>query len=307
MKLVGMMCVKDEADLLPEVLPHTKALVDDLLVYEDGSTDSTWDLIGDVAFKIKKEDDERLNIHRPNYHRLLETAKKNYDYNNEPVWMIICMGDRFWLNKTPRQCAEEGEAAGMNSVEGIQLDFLRCREDPWTEENDTFPVWNPSLREQCRWFKPDEKCIVAFKLTDHCTYAKGAKYPWPQSIGGEVLYGYGKLGEKLTIDQPFLEHQGRRSPKAAMWRANSGSRPQGSKYAHYDYSTFQTTVESIGRFYNAYRLWPWAGLESIEPMIECYNRDGFITDRARQRNYFRGIEYFFTTVMNRQLPARTDI
>ena len=44
MKIVGLMAIKDEADLIPEVLPHISERVDDILIYDDGSQDNTWDM-----------------------------------------------------------------------------------------------------------------------------------------------------------------------------------------------------------------------------------------------------------------------
>ena len=96
-KLIGVMCVRDEADLLPEVYPHIKELVDEIYVYDDGSTDDTWGLVKDADYAIRREDDtNRLSIPRPNYHHLLEKIKENHDIEEEDVWAIITMGDRFF-------------------------------------------------------------------------------------------------------------------------------------------------------------------------------------------------------------------
>ena len=49
MEVVGIMCVKDEADLLPEVLEHLKDKLDVVYAYDDGSIDGTLQILRDHA------------------------------------------------------------------------------------------------------------------------------------------------------------------------------------------------------------------------------------------------------------------
>jgi hypothetical protein len=295
-KLIGMMCVRDEADLLPEVYPHIRELVDEVYVYDDGSRDGTWDIVKGADYAIRREDDvARVAMPRPNYHHLLEEIKQNHDVENEDVWAIITMGDRFFLNKTPRQIVEE--AGDHISVEGIQLDFLRHRSDPWTEENDEYPNYSQSLREICRGVKVDERCTIAYKVTNQTTYQRAA-YPWPKGAGTPQ---YSDLKPKISLDMPFLEHQGRRSPKASQWRYNSGSRPLGRKYQHWDFSTFESSMESMSRFYDPVRVYPWVGPESLEMIVDLYNKEDLLK-KENKKWFFRGIEAMWS-----YLPPRTDV
>jgi hypothetical protein len=292
MILIGMMCVRDEADLLPEVLEHLNGKVDDLYVYDDGSKDGTWDLVKHTSYAIRREDDvNRPSMPRPHYHHLLEKIKEDYDYENEDIWVIITMGDRFFLNKTPRQIVEE--AGEYTAVEGIQLDFLRGRLDPWTEENDEYPNYSESLRTLCRAVSVDEHCIVAYKVTKETTYVR-AKYPWPRGVGTTQ---YSELRPKLSLDMPYLEHQGRRSPKSAQWRYNTGSRPIGSKHQHRDFSTFESTVKSMEMFYATYQVYPWRGLESLDMIVDAENAE--LVDKEQ---FFKRVEAAWP-----EMPPRTDL
>lgn len=270
-KVIGMMCVRDEADLLPEVLEHLDGKLDALYVYEDGSQDGTAKILLEspqVTYLMERTaDSNRMPIPRPNYHHLLEKIKEDYDYVNEDVWAVITMGDRFFLNKTPRQIVEE--ARDFTCVEGIQLDFLRPKMDPWTPENDTWPVYTESLRKLCRWVRVDERCIVAYKVTDEASYLRAA-YPWPRAIG-TPQYDCTSMGDQVSLDMPFLEHQGRRSPKAMMARVASGSRQLGRKHKHYDLSTFESTVAYNAVMFASANLFPWVGLESLIPIIHWQN------------------------------------
>ncbi len=283
------MCVRDEADLLPEVLEHLDGKLDALYAYEDGSQDKTWDILmgSSVVTNViqRATDSQRQPIMRPNYHRLLEEIRNDYDYENEDVWVVITMGDRFYLNKTPREIVEG--AGEYEAVEGVQLDFLRHRMDPWTEDNDEWPYYTESLRHQCRWFRVDERCIVAYKVTPELSY-RVAKYPWPRGIASVQNAAY-SMEDKLSLDIPYLEHQGRRSPRAAQWRYSSGSRPISQKYQHWDLGTFESTSQALKQHYQNYRLFPWVGIESLETLVEWWNVPEFHT-RANMRWFFKGLE-----------------
>lgn len=297
MKTVGIMCVRDEADLLPQVYPHIRERVDLIYAYDDGSQDATWDIIKESDYAIRRVDDKsRLSIQRPNYHHLLERLKS--DFKKEEVWVFITMGDRFFLNKNPNQIVEE--AKGYDVVEGIQLDFLRHRLDSWTEENDTWPDFS-NIRHVCRWMKYDERCIVGFKLHQGLSYLQ-AKYPWPRGFVNKPQYANECKQDKICIDMPFLEHQGRRSPKAAMWRIQSGSRGMSKKYS-FDYTSYASVMESMRRFYSPYRVLPWIDNSSLDKLVEVTNGENWSAD-ANSRYFFWGLEY---SQQLSPLPPRTDI
>lgn len=271
MKVIGMMCVRDEADLLPEVLEHLDGKLDELYVYEDGSQDDTGKILSEspqVTYMMSRtEDTGRLPMDRPNYHHLLERIKWRHNLEKEDVWVVITMGDRFFLNKTPREIV--AGAGDFTAVEGIQLDFLRPKTDPWTAENDTFPNYSESLRKLCQWVRVDERCVVAYKVTAETSYLS-APYPWPKGIGTSQ-YDRESMKEKISLDMPFLEHQGRRSPRAAMHRVASGSRKLGRKFLHYDLSTFESTVNSNPTMWAPNGVTKWEGLESLVSIVHNHN------------------------------------
>jgi len=291
MKVVGIMCVRDEADLLPEVLEHLDGKLDALYAYEDGSIDDTYKILKShpgVTYLMRKEDDQpRLSINRPNYHHLLEKIKEDYAGTDDPVWIVITMGDRFFLNKTPRQIAEEAEAGEYTTVNGVQLDFLRHRADPWTEENDKFPRYTESLRQICKWFKWDEECVVAYRLSDDRSYLE-AKYPWPRGGHTKVQYSKVETGDKLSVEFPYLEHQGRRSPNAFKWRIESGSRKLSSKI-NLPSTSFADIQEKQKKWYLQWKLIPWVDPSSLHQLILMYNNDEW-RFKAKKRSYWDLVE-----------------
>jgi len=292
------MCVKDEADLLPQVYPHIRESVDYVYAYDDGSQDDTWEQIKHSDYAIRRIDDKiRPTMDRPQYHHLLERIKS--DFRNDDVWVFITMGDRFFLNKKPRQIVEE--AKGHDVVSGIQLDFLRHRMDPWTEENDIWPDMR-NIRHICRWMKYDERCIVGFKLRHNLTYV-GSKYPWPRGLASlKVQYNSPPGRDLITSDMPFFEHQGRRSPKSVMWRIDSGSRVMSKKYA-FDLSSYATVMETMRRYYNPYKIFPWIDNSSLHLLIKV-NNDPKYDDRGIARIFYRGLESGYK---DSPLPHRRDI
>ena len=289
MNIVGIMCVKDEADLLPEVLEHLEGEVDTIYAYDDGSVDDTYKILKShpgVGYLMRKQDDtERLNIARPHYHHLLEKIKQAYE--GEAVWIVITMGDRFFLNKKPRQIVEEAEAGEYTTVNGIQLDFVRHRADPWTEENDTFPHYEKSLRQICKWFKWDEDCVVAYKLSPERSYLE-AKYPWPRGGHTNVQYQPREMDNKISIDVPFLEHQGRRSPNAFKWRIESGSRKLSSKI-NLPSTSFADIQEKQKKWYLQWKLIPWVDTHSLYQLILMHNEDEW-RFKAKKRSYWDPVE-----------------
>jgi hypothetical protein len=285
------MCLRDEADLLPEVLEHLDGELDALYAYDDGSIDTTLQILDEskvvTDITTRASDVGRLSIARPHYHALLEKIKRDYLGCDEPVWVFITMGDRFFLNKKPRQIAEEAEAGGYTTVTGIQLDFLRHRAAPWTEENDTFPDYAESLRKICKWFKFDEECIVAYRLSADRSYID-AKYPWPRGGHTKVQYSQEELHNKLSLEMPFLEHQGRRSPNAFKWRTESGSRKLSSKI-HLSDMSFDVIKETQCKWYNTFKLCPWINTHSLDWFVTMCNSEEWQFN-AKKLTYWEPLE-----------------
>jgi glycosyltransferase involved in cell wall biosynthesis len=49
MKIFGLMLVKNEADIIAEVLHHGRAWADRIIVQDNGSTDGTWEIVQDMS------------------------------------------------------------------------------------------------------------------------------------------------------------------------------------------------------------------------------------------------------------------
>lgn len=52
MKIFGLMLVKNEADIIAEVLHHGRQWADRIIVQDNGSTDGTWEVVQDMADEV---------------------------------------------------------------------------------------------------------------------------------------------------------------------------------------------------------------------------------------------------------------
>ena len=295
MKIVGLMPLKNEADLLPEVLHHLRGELDDLFVIDGDSVDDTYEIAKqEASYIIRTSEIESVGGYRPHYHHLLETIKKSY---SEEVWVVITMGDRFYLNLGPRDIVEECLDKDYGSMHGRKVDFLRPVYAPWTPEMDTFPNYGTSLRHLNRWASNyAEEQVFAFKLTDDLSYAQ-AKYPWPQGLSGR------RRQKRYTRMTPFQEHQGRRSPKATSWRFNNGSIKVHSKNDTWDLSTTESTRNTC-TIWHKMDVFPWTGTETLDLMLERANVRAYSLEESKA--YFQGVKDTYIA-LGRKLPPRNDI
>lgn len=307
MKVVGIMCVRDEGDILPEVLASLEGKLDALYAYDDGSIDNTFEVLSQspvITFLTSRSKDPfRESISRGNYHCLFEKIKKDF---NEEVWIVNTMGDRFFLNKQPKEIVEETKKSGFEAVYGIQLDFLRHRLQGWTSDVDTFPNYPESLRSLCRWFCLDERAIIAYKVKPEQSFSL-SPYPWPKGLGPPRFRDESK-SNLLSLEMPFLEHQGRRSPNAMLWRLKNKSRGISKKIntSGYDLTKYEDIVKLFPRFYAPYKVLPWYSNKSLETLISLYNNPEYagLRDKVCKRYFYWGVEASHKEV---KLHPRWDI
>lgn len=293
MKIVGLMPLKNEADLLPEVLFHLQGELDDLFVIDADSVDDTYEIAKEYASYIVRESEvPRVGRERWHYHHLLEKIKMSYD---EEVWVVITMGDRFFLNMGPRAMIAECLEKGYGAMHGRKLDFVRPVYDPWTPEMDHFPDYGISLRRLNRWCSVNvEEQVFAFKLRDDLSYLK-SKYPWPKGLV-EC-----RRQKRFTMMTPFQEHQGRRSPRAMSWRYLNGSINIHSKNAGWNLTTPESTQATCS-VWNRMDVLPYVGLETLELLLELCNVRCYSPEEA---------DVFFAGIRDASLlcsiSPRTDI
>jgi hypothetical protein len=295
MKIIGTLDVKDDGDLLKEVLDHCAPLVDEIYAYDDGSQDDTLEILkshhGVSKFysKLQFSDEElsRYLQHRRGY--LLEQVKKDFPYEKEDIWVVRLEGDRFFLNQDPREIVARAVKAGHDSRSGVMLDFRRHRVEGW-EGVDTWPNWHESIRKIQTWCNIDDiHATVAFKVADYIGYENCKRpRPWPRGCRSNDLNR-----ERLSKDMAFFEHHGRRGPKYCHWAYTSGSRPlskcKSKTDSSWDFSTPETVYKTMKARFQPYYLIPWVGLESLDFILEFANNDEW-KDVGNREYFFLGLE-----------------
>lgn len=265
MRVVGILRVKNEADLLPEVLENVSVGVEEIFAYDDNSSDGTLEILKAHPAVTHIEPFDPSFTQELQKTRLLEQrVKERYPYQTEEVWVALLAGDLFWLNMNPTEAANLAVSKGCDLQNGIAIDFGRWQ---WDDETDTWPEYPKSLRELCRWCNILEKLPVVWKVAD---YTLWRRLPWPG--------GFNKRNVGVTTEFPFLEHQGKRSPKYHQWKYGSGSRAQpmvrGVRVTQ-DYWSYDASYEhgrKLGYWNNRKRV-PWTGMETIARLVELYDMD----------------------------------
>lgn len=260
MKVVGILRVKNEADLLPEVLDNVAVGVEEIYAYDDNSTDGTLEILqAHPAVTYIAPFDPSFTQEFQRTRVLEQRVKQNYPYKTEEVWVAFLAGDLFWLNMNPTDAANLAVSKGCDLQNGVAVDFGRWE---WDEETDTWPNYPKSLRELCQWCAIIEELPVVWKVSDYTRYNR---LPWPG--------GFKKRNVKKDASFPFLEHQGKRSPQYHYWKYATGSRAQpvvdGVRVTK-DYWTVETGHahgSSLGFWGNDRRI-PWEGLNTIDRLME---------------------------------------
>ena len=260
MKVVGILRVKDEADLLQEVLDNTAEGVEEIYAYDDGSTDGTLEVLkAHPAVTHIEPFDPAFTQELQKTHILEQRVKENYPYKTEEVWVALLAGDLFWLNMTPTEAANYAISKGCDLQNGVAIDFGRWN---WDAETDTWPNWTESLRTLCQWCAIIEELPVVWKVSDYTRYKR---LPWPG--------GFKKRNTDMVREMPFLGHYGKRSPTYHQWKYATGSRAQ-PRHKGVRTTKDQWTPEfayehgkSLGFWENDKRI-PWEGLNTIDRLLE---------------------------------------
>jgi glycosyltransferase involved in cell wall biosynthesis len=264
MKVIGILRVKNEADLLPAVLENVIGGVEEIFAYDDNSTDGTREILEAHPAITIVPFNPGFTMELQKTRVLEQQIKDKYPYQTEEIWTALLAGDLFWLNKTPFEAAWKAHALGYDLQNGVAIDFGRWK---WDEATDTWPNWHMDIRHLCQWCAIIEKLPVVWKVAD---YTRWKRLPWPG--------GFNKRNTKMNRDFPFLEHQGKRSPKYHQSKYATGSRPLSKKsglvasqFDDYDFA-FEHG-KNLGFWENDKRI-PWEGLNTIDRLLELRTMSG---------------------------------
>ena len=294
MKVIGVLRVKDEADLLPSVLDNVSGGVDEIYACEDGSSDSTMDILKShpkVTY-IKPYDSSFITEVYKTRHLETVVKQRHPEYCTEEVWVALLAGDLYWLNQSPREAANRAAASGHDLRTGYAINFNLHHTDTW-KDKDFWPNWKTPLREQCRWVKAAEELPVVWKVAE---YTRWHRLPWPRHFKNRAV--------GIDREMPFLEHQGKRSPKHMQHKVLRGedkASPPGTEYNQFkDLDWVEEWGRGRGYWCNPQAI-PWFGHRTIDSLIELRK----MSQGDKQIECAKWDKWY--VMNNMQLPDREDL
>lgn len=259
MYVVGILRVKDEADLLLEVLDNVSEGVDEIYAYDDDSQDKTLDILKKhpkVTY-IKTFDSKFTSEVQKTQHLEQEVKKRHPNYSTEEVWVALLAGDLWWETHSPREAAIEAVSKGHDCRTGVAINFARWK---WDKDSDTWPNWHQPVQKLMNWCKIIEELPVVWKVAD---YTRWKRLPWPRSFNNRWT--------GIDKDSVFLLHYGKRSPKHHQWIYQKGNRtlPRGTSAKDWESAEFAYSHgKSLGYWENTEYI-PWLEAETtIQQLIE---------------------------------------
>lgn len=156
MKFHGLMVVRDEADILPETISHLLQWIDGLYVLDLGSTDSSWQLLQDLASK-----DPRIFLYgskpfifHDSLRSMLFDAYRHHFKNGD--WILRTDADEFYHDPPPdfiRRHLRAGETCvhllwyyfrltslEVDSYQTGQIEIERDRQRPIAERRRFYKI-----------------------------------------------------------------------------------------------------------------------------------------------------------------------
>jgi len=293
MKMIGILRVKDEADLLPSVLANVSDGVDEIYAYDDGSTDDTLAILKKhpkVTFIQEQIPDFKDEVYKTKF--LEDKIKELHpEYQTEEVWTTLLAGDLYWINTSPKEAAIRAHKEGHDLQTGVAINFSLNPALEWAPR-DTWPEWKADyLREISCWCAIIEELPVIWKVAN---YTSWKRLPWPRDFKSR------KVG--IVKDTIWLEHPGKRSPKHFQFKCvRNDSYPKDA-----DRERWKNDLEYVteyGRklgYWNNERYIPWTGPETIDTLLALEEMSGPERDR-----FYEGIQYL--NRIDPQLYCRGDI
>lgn len=246
--IIGMMFCKNEADILPQTLEAALPHVDSLFIADDGSTDSSWDIIKRYA-EVHKDKIEHIqrnpNKNDPGQRNALLNEMRRKGYGQDD-WVQIIEADIMILD------TDVAEAIQKYSVEDLGVSW-QCLNAVNTKEKwpkvDTFPFWGKPLAEVMPFFHRMEHMLYTFRLMPAVYYGSIWR-PWPQ---GWSRYSKNEIKvDDRHPDSPLLLHVGWRGPTHFRQKFHSGHSANVNgfhkRYANWDMRSNESVLETVSFF-----------------------------------------------------------
>ena len=122
----GIMAVRDEGDIIAQVLAHVMSWLDSLLVYDTGSRDGTWEIVRELAARDRRVvamGGEPVVFQNGLRAMIFDRARASY---RDGDWVARLDGDEFY-HVSPREFVRERVDRREGRVFAQMYDFLLTR------------------------------------------------------------------------------------------------------------------------------------------------------------------------------------
>ncbi len=211
--IIGIMWNKNEADILDETITKALPLVDHLLVVDDDSDDSSWDIIrshkSELAYVNRySESGQEYSKARWQRQHLLDQAVLMYGTD---IWVQVIESDLIAIGTDIREQVET-----RNHLHGIGIWWITIEavRKEWTPEDEKYPNWNKSIQEVMPWGHILEKAPYTWRPYPDIYFGERWS-PFPRGLDK-----YGSLGGEWRVrrrhckeDSPLWGHYNVRGHK----------------------------------------------------------------------------------------------
>lgn len=197
MKLNAICIIKNEADIILETLNNALRFCDNIYVFDNGSTDGSWELICEKAMNDKRV---VIAVHTDETYR---NQFRNRVYNMfhhhflESDWWYILDADEI-LTEDPRPMLVKAMQRGKNQMRvwQAQFYFTNVDLDVYDQENKALTVSERRRYYRINWREPR-------------FFRNSPSEKWPENISGKVP----PFCQKLYRPSPICRHYAERTPE----------------------------------------------------------------------------------------------
>lgn len=185
MKLFGLCVVRNESDVIREVLDHASRFCAKIFVYDTGSSDKTWEIVDSfkndgIVVPYRKENTRFFDGLRG---RMFNACKHLAEPGD---WWIRVDGDEFLVgdqSEDPRETLAEIERRGEHVAQAVYVQFYYTDVDydRWKKGEEMLGSRSASICERRRYYSAHHCEIRGFLHRSNWHWDE--RFPWPRHMG----------------------------------------------------------------------------------------------------------------------------
>lgn len=251
--IVGMMFCKNEADVLPLTIPAAMRVVDSLFISDDGSHDSSWEIIKyykqQYPNKIEHIQQRPDPLDQGQRAALLDEIRRRY--KPQDTWVQLIDADMV-VDVADSDTLQRFIDANARSNAVVKWAVMNAVRENWEGVHQFYPSWPEDLRTLMPKFHVLEKVFYTFRPFPDLYYNAEWK-PWPKGFSKYIKdTDDGHTPTKWSV--PLLLHYGYRGPTHLFQRLGGKSK---DKYGQ-EYDSIEKIAATFNCFNGTYNRSPLA-------------------------------------------------